>query len=141
MGERTWILVADTGRARLFLNQGTALEERVVAVHPEGRRHTGALVSDAQGRRSHGPVMGSDRDPKEAEARRFAKFLATRLKQGLDTHACDSFVLVAPPHFLGLLRNTLDPQVAKRVLTTLDHDFTTLDAEELFERIHTRKEA
>lgn len=145
MGELTWILVADAGRARLFLNRGGELEELFDSISPEGRQHVGDLVSDHSGRRSQGgqphrPTMGSDRDPKEVEARRFAKQLAGDLKRGLDSHACEAFVLVAPPHFLGLLRQALDPQVARRVLTTLDHDFTHLRADELFERIHVWKE-
>ncbi|MBI3132894.1 MAG: host attachment protein [Acidobacteria bacterium] len=145
MGELTWILVADTGRARLFLNHEGELEELTDSVHTEGRQHIGDMVSDSSGRRSQGgqphrPTMGSDRDPKEVEARRFAKHLAVELKRGLDSHACDSFILVAPPHFLGLLRQILDPQVARRVLTTLDQDLTHLRPDELIERIHARKE-
>ena len=50
-------------------------------------------------------------------------------------NAYERLALVAPPHFLGLLRATISSTVAKRVELTVDKDYTALKADELAERI------
>jgi protein required for attachment to host cells len=57
------------------------------------------------------------------------------LETGLAENAYERLFLIAPPHFLGLLRAALSPGVAKHVERTLDKDYTGLVARELAERI------
>jgi protein required for attachment to host cells len=61
-------------------------------------------------------------DPKEAEARAFARFLADTLKKKHNEQAFKELVLAAPPHFLGLLRSALDETLSKCVSTSFDKD-------------------
>ncbi len=145
LGTRTWILVCDACRARVFLDcdQRELMELRDFA-DVAAREHVRDRVSDRAGLKPGGGSefragASPDTDPREAEAHRFAGYLAGVLKTGLNEHAYDELVLTAPPHFLGLLRAALDDQVARRVVVSIDKDFTTLDARELDERIHAMK--
>ena len=139
--DRIWILVADSARARLYLRgrRWDQLDQLEEIEHPEGRAHEGDLVSDqgasviqrgGQGqRRSSQPEVSAT----EHEAQVFAHELAGRLRKGRVEHEVDSLVLVAAPHFLGLLRTTLDDQTRKCVLHEIDKDLTQYDTEKVGE--------
>ena len=139
---RTWILLCEASRARLFTSNGRSeLAEVMAFAHPGSRAHGQAVISDRPGRRSDGPGphrsgLSQDTEPKEAEAQRFAASLASVLKQGLNRHDYDDLVLAAPPHFLGLLRLALDEQVAGRVAATLDKNLIALTNREIESRIY-----
>jgi protein required for attachment to host cells len=45
------------------------------------------------------------------------------------------WVLVAPPHFLGLMRKELTSELEKHLMTTVDKDFNDLAVHELSERL------
>ena len=142
---KTWILLCDASRARLFTTNGHgSFTEMTAYAHPGSRAHVQDMVSDRPGRRSdNGPGSRSgvspELEPKEVEALKFACSLATELKRGLNRHAYDELVLAAPPHFLGLVRQCLDSQVANRVVATFDKDFTTLPAREIEQRVYAFK--
>jgi protein required for attachment to host cells len=74
-------------------------------------------------------------DPKEAESRVFARFLADNLKQHLNRQDFKELVLAAPPHFLGLLRAALDETVGRCVVASFGKDYIALDPSELARRI------
>lgn len=138
---RTWILLCEASRARLFTNDGHGrFTEHSAYAHPGSRVHGHDMVSDRPGRRSEAPGhhggLSPDAEPREVEAQRFALSLAGMLKQGLNRHAYDELVLAAPPHFLGLLRNALDSQVAARIAATFDKNFITLQPREIESRIY-----
>ena len=143
MTNGTWVLVSDACRARIFADRGlrSGLVELEGFVCPGGREHVKDRVSDRSGLKpagGQGVRAGATQevDPKEAEARAFARFLADNLKKKLNEQAFQELVLAAPPHFLGLLRAALDETVSKRVVSSFDKDFTTLDTQELSKRIH-----
>lgn len=143
MKRSTWILVANAAKARLFLSDGHGLLEVSDAIHPASAAHGHDLLADAAGRRGQGhagrgdrPSLGADEPPRKEEAERFARRLAALLKTGLDDHAYDALVLVAPPHFLGLLKKHIGHTVARRVDATLDWDLVHLEPEDLHSWIH-----
>ncbi|MEJ2530312.1 MAG: host attachment protein [Halioglobus sp.] len=139
--ERIWILVADSAHARLYLRgrRWDQLEQLEEHEHPEGRAHEGDLVSDhgasviqrgGQGqRRSSQPEVSAT----EHEAQVFARELAERLSKGRVGQEMDALVLVAAPHFLGLLRTMLDDQTRKCVIHEIDKDVTQHDTEKVAE--------
>lgn len=154
MNHTTWILVSDASRARLFVgqkkNQPWTLLESID--HPESRAKGKDLVTDRPGRvaqsggsnSSGGPGspgkgsrsgMEPPTSPKEVEHEQFARFLADFLAKGLREQAYSSILLVANPHFLGLLRTMMDEQVKKHVKATVDKDYTSLHQKELQERL------
>lgn len=156
----TWILVSDASRAHLYREEpagrGFTLLESFE--HEESRARVRDLVADAQGRKPNGtpagmglvahpggttggtylgrPGAAPDTDPKEVEAQKFARVLADRLEKGLNEHAYESLVLVAPPQFLGLLRSTVSTQVSKHIEASVDKDLSWLDPPRLEERLH-----
>lgn len=146
----TWILIADASRARLFQYDGfgTALALLKEWTHPESRAKNHDLVTDRPGRvaQSHGgphPGHGSrsgmepHTSPVQIEHERFARELQDELSRGLDRHACNRFILVANPEFLGMLRHVADVQVLKRIASTLDKDYTMLPIKELQRHLST----
>ena len=138
----TWILVGDASRARLFSSRGRQAHLNLVQDfdHPEGRASNQELTTDRPGRthQSAGPgksAMEPHTPPKQVEQRHFGQLLADVLHKGLDDHAYQHLVLVAPPHFLGLLRESLTPRVQQVVRSSLDKDYTALDTATLAERL------
>lgn len=148
----TWIVVADTARARFFrvarqqsparklvhdpLNHEPTdvLVEIEALFHPESRLPDRALASDAPGLSSVAGMrskFGMDEKvtPKEAEGIRFAKELALVLKA--QNRHYDRLYLIAPSHFLGLLRSSLDASVSTKIVLEIDQDLSRLGAEEI----------
>ena len=109
----TWILVSDTSRAKLFSAEKREDDWMLLKdfEHPEGRKLSKDISPSAPpGRMQQSEGLGARRTsmephtwPKEASAERFAELLAHYLEEALGTNAFDALVLVAPPHFLGML--------------------------------------
>lgn len=138
----TWFLVGDASRARLFSSRGRQAHLNLVQSfdHPEGRASNQELTTDRPGR-THQSVgtgksaMEPQTTPKQVEQRHFGQLLTEALRKGLDDQAYQHLVLVAPPHFLGLLRELLPPRVQQVVRSSLDKDYTALDVATLAERL------
>ena len=143
MNNETWVLVSDACRTRIFADLGmrSGLVELEGFTCPGAREHIKDRVSDRSGLKPAGGQgvrsgAAQEVDPKEAEARAYARFLADTLKRKYNEQAFKELVLTAPPHFLGLLRNALGGTLSKCVVASLDKDYTTLDVQELSARIH-----
>jgi protein required for attachment to host cells len=140
----TWILVSDTSRAKLFSAEKREDDWALVKdfEHPEGREFSQEIrPSSPPGRMQKSKGVGSRSSmephtwPKEAEAERFAEFVAHYLDEALAKRAFDALVLVAPPHFLGMLHGTLGKQTAKHLKATVDKDLAMFDFAEIRERL------
>ena len=131
---KTWVLVADSARAKIFSAQSPVgpLVEVEDWVHPESRLHALEVNADKPGRTqdsaAHGRhAMESEVDPKAQNALRFAHELAERLDRARVEGRFDKLVLVAAPGFLGLLREALPKQTRARVTAEVDKDLVTHD--------------
>ncbi|HVA50667.1 MAG TPA: host attachment protein [Pirellulales bacterium] len=139
----TWILVADSSRARIFASpkKGKPWELIEELGHPESRMKNREINMKEQGRTrqifgaGHRPRMEPDTEPKEVEAEHFAHELVDKLSDGLNQNAYAALALVAPPHFLGHLRKLLSDQASKCLVATVDKDYTGSDVRELMERL------
>lgn len=147
MADDTWVLVANASRARLYALDAAAhrwvlLQEMA---HPDSRANDLELSADKPGRvqqkdaHVYHASMEPRTEPKKVEAQRFAREIAAVLEKGFGRNAYRRLMLVAPPHFLGLLRASLDPQVAKRVEQEHDKDYVDLDVSELDGRLLRRE--
>jgi protein required for attachment to host cells len=136
MSSITWVLVTDASRARIFEVNARAKGWKLVRelAHPESRAHGRDIVSDKAGH-TNLSAMEPPTPPKEVEAEHFAGDLAAQLTRGLGPSGYSRLVLVAPPHFLGLLRARLPAQVQKRVSASLDKDYTLVEARDLPKRL------
>ena len=140
MNTDTWVLIADSSRARLYSvpqrgKPWTLLNEYT---HDLSRVSQGGLTTDQPGR-SHGSGIGkgarsameSKSSPKEVEVGHFVHELAEVLHHGHGQQAYARIVLVAPPQFLGLLRKGLNDTVSKMIVASLDKDYLHLPEREL----------
>ncbi len=156
--KKTWILVCDAGRAKLFEETSPARHYRTVGAfeHPEGRARVTELVADAQGRKPVGGSRGAnarpegfhgrpgvepETDPKQVEAQKFARRLAEVLEKGLDDRAYEALVVVAPGKFLGTVKAALDDRVRGRVEATVDRDLSQLEPREIERRLRAERAA
>lgn len=139
--EATWIVVADAARGRIFEMQHGHLAEIEDFLNPAEREDNADLRTDGYGRfygkgeREQGHTAEPPVSPKEHEAARFAKHIATYLDQARNRHRYDKLRLIAAPAFLGLLRNTLDGEVRKLVEQELDQDLTKASVRDLEQRL------
>jgi protein required for attachment to host cells len=140
--QTTWILIANAGRARIFARRGRTQPWQAVRefAHSQSTAKVSELVTDKAGRVQQ--RMGSRRSaadpqtsPKEVEARHFAQELAAALHEGLERGTYKRLVLVAPPHFLGLLRHCTTPAVHEAVSASINHDLTNVAAHDLPARL------
>ena len=125
----TCVVVADSSRARFFtfVNKHEAMQEQEGMVHAEGRMRDQDEVSDKQGGLAGGYGEGghafeAPTDLKHHEAGIFAKQIADKLEHGRVEHDYEKLILVAPPAFLGALRQALNEHVANLVINSLDKD-------------------
>jgi protein required for attachment to host cells len=134
---RTWIVVADGARARIFLNEGTGkglnpkpVHEMAIPLAP-----TRELGSDRPGRGHmqsgvrHG--MQPRADWHEAEKERFAKELALQLDRSAEERSFDRLILAAPAKTLGTLRRLLGKQASGLVAGELAKDLTHAQPKDL----------
>ena len=138
----TWILVADSSRARIFAASQRGKPWTLVAnfEHPETRERTAEYSPTERGSQKQAfgygrPAMEPKTEPRRVEKGHFAEELASRLDKGLKQGEYGALVLVASPQFLGDLKGKLDKQVAKCVTGTIDKDYTQLNERELAERL------
>ena len=138
-----WVLVCDAAKARVFeIRQGDPTWHAVELVLHEGSRSKASeLVGGRSGSRSsegrsvHHNALAPASSPKEVEKESFAHTLTTTLDQGMRSARFRKWVLVAPPHFLGLMRKEITSELEKHLLTMVDKDFNDLAVHELSERL------
>lgn len=127
---KTWIVVADSARARIFKRDGRwqELDEFRGLAHPESRLHNGDLRTGGRGEQQESTRQSShasdwENTPAETEATRFAREVADALHKGRSGGEFEKLVLVAAPAFLGRLRDKLDPATAHCVVQELDKNW------------------
>jgi protein required for attachment to host cells len=133
----TWILVADSTRARIFTadTPSSPLEEIEDFSHSEGRLHDREITSDLPGKIKSvgggGHAFEQPTDPKKHEADMFAHRVAQYLEDAHNTNRFEQLLIVAPPTFLGLLRNQLPEPIKKLVCFELDKEITRQSAADI----------
>ena len=135
-----WILAADSSRARIF-EQGAAHEsitEIEDYANPRGRADNRELVSDAAGRRfggkegSHGHAFAtSAEDQVDHQVELFAKDTCEYLRKAHASHRYEKLWLIAPPKFLGLIRQNLAAEVRKAVQKEIPKEISWFDGKEM----------
>jgi protein required for attachment to host cells len=138
-----WILVCDAAKARTFeVRPGNAEWQAVkVALHDDSRKKATELVSDHSGSRSseggtvHHNALAPSSSPKDVEKERFARSLADMLDHELRAARFDKWVLVAPPHFVGLMKQSISEAVGKHLLAIVEKDLNHLDVHALADRL------
>jgi protein required for attachment to host cells len=161
----TWIVVADSSRARIFTpaseepkpldeiihyvgRAGFAgpeklssphLDEVADLVHPAGRMKPVDLEAD-RGGRVKGPGANEPYDSRHVDfnhqmAEEFAGELVDFLSSARQEHRFDDLVLAAPPLFLGVLRKVMPPSLTCLVAREINKEYTRLTAEDIQTRL------
>ncbi|HEY9147789.1 MAG TPA: host attachment protein [Gammaproteobacteria bacterium] len=140
----TWLLVGNASQARLFETQTRPKTLKLIKeyLHPPSREKGEELASDRpghfqmEGSGTEGSTHGAFNEPtspKSYEHERFAMELAKELNDGRTQNRFGNLMIVASPHFHGLLNQHLNEHVAKMVSTHINKDYTDLDEEKLLE--------
>jgi protein required for attachment to host cells len=138
----SWILVADSGRARIFESDQTykALAEVDDMVNASARQKGGELTSDAPGRAFDSAGQGRHAMEDKTSAREqdelyFAEQINDFLEAGRTDGKYKSLVLVAAPGFLGTLRKTLNQNLIKLIAGEINKDLTQHGTQDIIEHL------
>jgi protein required for attachment to host cells len=135
---KTWLLVADAAKARLFemSKKGADLVEIACFTDPDGRspgqhpKH-GRLGRINESANSAHHAIEPHTSLRRKHASQFADLLCEAIRQGHIGNQYDHLVLMAPPRFLGVLRDRLDEQALKCVVGEVASDLLALSPSEL----------
>lgn len=129
---KVWVVVAESSRARLLEASGlrAPLRELEAMVQPRAQAHGPAMIdgvaSGAHDRTGEGHLSADERArPKANAAQAFAREIAAKVDAGRKRGRFDTLVLVAPPRFLGLLRQELPPEARRRVQLEVHKELVT----------------
>lgn len=135
VGVKTWVVVASAARARFFEVTGRLApwRELLDLVNSDDRLRRQEFVSDKPGRtvdsaRGQHHTLDPSADPKERAAEQFARQVVEKLEAGLYDKQFESLTVVAPPHFLGLLREQMGEALVRAVRDEVTKDLTREDA-------------
>lgn len=136
---RTWILIADAGRARVLESLGAGKGARPVdglASVSNLPSTTHEIVTDRQARTHESAnatrhAIEPRTDPREQLKQSYLEMLAAELDKRLQAHAFDKLIVVAPPSALGMLRAAFSPHVKQVIVGELDKDLTKTPDHEL----------
>lgn len=135
-----WALIADAQHARILEREAPAgawrerMEDRIEITDPPSR----AMGSDRPGRSQESAsaarhAIEPRTDPHREAKRAFAVRLADQLEAASGSYA--RLLLVAPPAFLGDLREALGDAARRKLRGTLDKDLTALPLADLGPRL------
>jgi protein required for attachment to host cells len=135
---RTWVLVADGGRARILVNEGVgkglhpALPTDFASPNPPTREQgtdRPGRVFDSLGPGRHAMVPRVDWHRFEKET--FARDVARELDRGAMEASYHRLILIAPPTTLGDLRAALGEKARRLVIGEIPKDLTQLPEAEI----------
>ena len=124
---RTLVVVADSGRARIYgwEGKGKPMLELADLIHTEARMREHEIHSDRPGRTfdskgSGRHAMESSSPLKMQKETKFAGQIVDYINVERNRHNFSDLVLIAAPGFLGELRKSLDRETGKLVTRQID---------------------
>lgn len=143
MVKKRWILVADTVQAKVYTTPNTEgnpihLKLEADLEHPEGAKKNQDLVSDRPGHYQTGHSAGGsygESNPKEVEDDKFARHIACFLEEARNANKVESLIVIAAPHFFGLIEKYLSKSLHALTERVLHKHYTELSIPELEEAL------
>jgi protein required for attachment to host cells len=137
--QTTWILAADSSRARIFEMHGAQdhLHEIEDFANSAGHATVGDLRTDARGRfygkgeREQAHTSEPEVDPIAHETELFSKQVSEFLDKACSQHRYDNLYVIAFPKFLGLMRQNMSKQVQRLVKEEVPKDMSKFDIREI----------
>ncbi len=138
----TWVLITDAARARLFeISAQDGMAEVACFSNPERRTVThdrdvnDRLPRTQDSHSAHRHAIQPHTTLREKAEQQFARAVAEQLEDGAERKQYEHLILVAPPRFLGVLREHLPEALSKRVVGEIQHDLVSASTQELNERL------
>ncbi len=128
---KTHIIVANASEARYYETTHVGQNMKLIKTlsHPESREKGVDLTSDRPGRYhsrtadGHGAYENRT-PPKEVEAEHFAHEIAHMINEAVAAHQFDKLIVIAPPHFHGLLDKYFNAHVLAKMAHRIEKDYT-----------------
>ncbi|MEX2366412.1 MAG: host attachment protein [Pseudohongiellaceae bacterium] len=139
MKQQLYILVADSGRAKVYRSQKPVKTLELVydQVNFQGRKKPSEIYSDKAGGQHSGSgghhSFAGERENHEED--RFSRDLAKMLQSEYQAGQFDALVLISPPHFLGKLRQQLDKECRKVVIKSIDKDLVRMAEQDIISHL------
>lgn len=136
--EKTWVLVANGAKARIFNFANHSLKELMVLTHPESRMHEHDLVSDRPGATNSAAGFGRHgmqphTEPQKNEVEHFAKEVSHYLNLEHNRNHFQHLHVIAAPAFLGLLRHNLKKETQHIILKEINKDVVDASLSDLLD--------
>jgi protein required for attachment to host cells len=139
---RTWLLIADGSRAKVLESLGAhetprEIEDMTLTIDlPK----SGELLADRPGRTFDSVGAGrhakeNPTDPHRHLKRSFAGRMVDELRRAMLARRFDRLILVAPPAFLGDLREEMPKELKAKVADEIALDLTNAPKEQLLARV------
>lgn len=131
------IMVGDGKKALFFRNQGSPLHVRLVVervlqqANPPTREQGTSAPGRYRGIDGHSRSAMEETDWHQLAEDRFAHEMSTALYRLALADTYQDLVIIAPPKILGVLRESLHQEVAKRVIAEIPKDLTGHPKEEI----------
>ena len=123
---KVWVVVGNRAEMNIYYAENVKKLVHIKTLHHnESQLHKKDLSSDKQG--SHRGSFGTDtmeaKTPaKVKEANHFAHQVAQFLEDGVNHQQVERIYLIANPEFIGILRQTIKPHVAKIIEKEIHKD-------------------
>ena len=140
MNHHTWVVITDAARARLFDITGQGGIAEIACFNNTAGRKPDRGPNDRpprtlDSRSAHRHAIQPHTTPREKAEQQFARAVADELENGAERQQYDHLILVAPPHFLGALREELPEALRKRVIGDIPSDLVSASTQELDQRL------
>lgn len=144
--QTTWIVAADSSRARIFEVHGEQEHLREIEdfVNPAGRSSDRELRMDVPGRffgkgeRSQGHRAEQEVEPEEHETEQFSKQLCEFLDRAGFEHRYEKLCLIAFPKFLGLMRKNMSKETQRLIEDEVPKDISWEDTREIEDYVRNK---
>lgn len=144
--DKTWIVLADSSRARIFLADHDLERARLLREldHPESRLKPSELTTgmkgstgprEARSLHGHRPSTDPQTGPHQVELEKFAREIAQELEHGRVQGAYEELIVAAPPQFLGLIRRYMKVDVERTVRARISKNLVRTEERDVAERI------
>ena len=136
-----WFVIANKSNMTIYSEPGDQKFHFIDRLtNDDGRVREGDLEADRAGRSDSSSGAGahaSDRSNHKHEeiARKWAAKISLRLNEGALKNDFEEMILVAEPHFLGILRDELPAPMMKKVIAQIPKEYTRGSDTEIREHV------
>lgn len=134
--KKTWVLVADGTRARIFIKRFKSLNNVMGQDFVSDNLRDSQIYMDKPGRsyESSNPTRHAYQprtDWHEYQKQTFAKEICSILEKANETADFDELIIISPPKMLGDIRSYLGKQILPKIRAEIPKDISKLSEHEL----------